>query len=216
MSCQKFDVYQAGGMTAVEFAEHARRCPSCAEQAALERRLDEEVEKMRERVPDAGLWERIEAALVREKADAVERKVTPRAARRPFAFLSGAFRPAWFAASAAALALLVLGGVYFNKRSPAPSAGILARQALDRVEMKEKEYADAIDALERQVRPRIEAMDLQMASLYRDKLAAIDGQIKKCREALATNPANAHIRHYLLAALQDKRQALNDVLGTIN
>ncbi|MBN2207651.1 MAG: hypothetical protein JW742_09630 [Candidatus Aminicenantes bacterium] len=215
MSCDKYDIYQAGGMTAVEFAEHARRCPSCAEQAALDRRLDEEIEKMRERVPDAVLWKRIEAALVREKAAAVGRHVVPRTARRPFAFFARGLRPVPFAAVAAALALLILGGVYFFKRSPAPpSAGILARQALDRVELKEKEYADAIDALERQVRPRIEAMDLQMASLYRDKLAAIDAQIERCREALATNSANAHIRQYLLAALQDKRETLASVLGS--
>jgi len=51
-------------------------------------------------------------------------------------------------------------------------------------------------------------------SLYRDKLAAIDAQIDKCREALDSNPGNAHIRQYLLAALQDKRQALADVLGS--
>jgi hypothetical protein len=61
--------------------------------------------------------------------------------------------------------------------------------------------------------PKIEAMDLQMVSLYRDKLAAIDSQIAKCREALNSNPANAHIRRYLLAALSDKRQTLTEILG---
>jgi hypothetical protein len=213
MSCRKFEAFEAGRLAPEAFAEHARRCPACAEQAALDRRLDEEIETMRERVPDAGLWERIEAALVREKAAAVGRNVVPDAVRRPFALFARGLRPALFAAGAAALVLLVLGGVYFVKRTPAPSAGILARQALDRVELKEREYADAIDALERQVRPRLESMDLQMASLYRDKLAAIDAQIERCRDALATNPANAHIRQYLLAALRDKQETLASVIG---
>jgi hypothetical protein len=96
----------------------------------------------------------------------------------------------------------------------ASSSGLLARRALARVELKEREYTEAIGALEKLAGPKIEAMDLQMMSLYRDKLAAIDAQIERCREALASNPANAHIRSYLLAALRDKRQTLAQALGT--
>jgi hypothetical protein len=59
-------------------------------------------------------------------------------------------------------------------------------------------------------------MDIQMMSLYRDKLAVIDAQIGKCRDALDSNPGNAHIRRYLLAALQDKHQTLADMLGSTN
>ncbi len=51
-------------------------------------------------------------------------------------------------------------------------------------------------------------------SLYRDKLAVIDGQIEKCQEALERNPGNAHIRRYFLAALQDKKQTLAEALGS--
>jgi hypothetical protein len=47
--------------------------------------------------------------------------------------------------------------------------------------------------------------------LYRDRLETIDAQIARCQEALAENPSNAHIRRYLLAALQDKKETLREL-----
>jgi hypothetical protein len=52
-----------------------------------------------------------------------------------------------------------------------------------------------------------------MMLLYRDKLETIDAQIERCKEALALNPASAHIRRYLLAALQDKKGTLAELLS---
>jgi len=216
MSCEKFEVYEAGNMTPEEFAMHARCCAACADEAALDDRLEKGLAKMREPVQAARLWERIEAALAQEKSIAGERKGIRSAGRRLFAVFTRRPRPIFVAACAAALAVLILGGVYLVSLKSLSSPGILAQRALAEVELKEKEYSDAIDALEKQARPKLHAMDLQMMSLYRDKLATIDAQIEKCRDALATNPANAHIRQYLLAALQDKRQTLADVLGTMN
>ncbi len=216
MNCNKFEAYEEGRMTRCEFADHVRECAACTASAALDGRLDKELTKMREPVQASGLWERIEAALAKEKAaaSAMEER---RPARRPTVadFLRRP-RPILVAAGAAALAILILGGAYLVFIKPLSSPGILAQRALAQVELKEKEYADAIAALEKQARPRIEAMDLQMMSLYRDKLATIDSQIERCKEALASNPANAHIRSYLLAALQDKRQTLTDALGSMN
>jgi len=56
-------------------------------------------------------------------------------------------------------------------------------------------------------------LDLELDSLYRDRLGTIDAQIARCREALKSNPANAHIRRYLMAALRDKRETLTEVLN---
>jgi hypothetical protein len=214
MNCEKFDRYRAGDMTAGKFACHVRDCPECREQAALDAQLEREIAALREPIAAEGLWERIETSLGREKKLAAARGANPvPGRRRPGAF---SFRR-WFVlapAGAALLALLVLGINTFRK-PPAPS-GILASAALSRVETKEKEYLGAIEDLEREARPKLAAMDLQMMSLYRDKLATIDAQIGRCREALDSNPANAHIRRYLLAALQDKRQTLADILGSTN
>ena len=56
-------------------------------------------------------------------------------------------------------------------------------------------------------------MDPSLMLLYRDKLETIETQIAYCKEALIDNPANAHIRRYLLIALQDKKKALQEIIS---
>ncbi len=214
MSCDKFDRHDEGAMTAEEFARHVRDCLECREQAALDARLDREIAALKKPVGAERLWERIEASLAHEKEITAARDGKPvSGGLRLIAFLSR--RWAILAPAVAALVAVTVIGIHMFREPHVPS-GILAREALARVEIKEKEYLGAIGLLERQARPKIAAMDLQEISLYRDKLATIDAQIDKCREALNSNPANAHIRRYLLAALQDKRETLADVLGSMN
>ncbi len=214
MSCERFDRYLSGEETAEEFARHARDCAECREQAALDARLDREIATLKSPVVADGLWERIEASLVREKRMAAEaaRKRAPGRLRLG-AFLTRRW-PVLVPAGAAAVLLVVLGLIGLRRQS-APS-GILANEALARVERTEKEYLGAIASLESQARPKIAAMVPEEMSLYEDKLAVIDAQIVRCREALGSNPGNAHIRGYLLAALQDKRQTLADALKTMS
>jgi hypothetical protein len=54
-------------------------------------------------------------------------------------------------------------------------------------------------------------MNIELMLLYRDRLETIDDQIDRCREALLENPANTHIRRYMLAALQDKKDTLTEL-----
>jgi hypothetical protein len=186
MKCAKFDDFGAGRISAGEFAEHVRGC--------------------------------VEALLVAEKVaghGAARREKRPSRRSIRTLFQWGHRWKVLVPAGAAAIVFLATATVLLLRIS-APPSGILAHRALAKVELKEKEYTDAIDALEKLARPKIDAMDLQLVSLYRDRLAAIDAQIEKCRDALASNPANAHIRRYLLAALKDKQQTLAEVLGPEN
>jgi len=80
------------------------------------------------------------------------------------------------------------------------------------VERAERSYSRAIDELEALARPRLAALDPDRMFLYRDRLGIIDEQIEQCRAELAGNPANAHVRRYLLAALQDKKKTLEALL----
>lgn len=216
MKCRKFIAYETGRMTAAAFAEHLRSCAGCAAATALDARLESEMARLREPVPGGpALWRRIEAALEAEKAGRAAAGA-PHGVRGFGGGLADALgrlrgRGLLVPVGAAAFFIVAAAAVLIVRTSAAPS-GILAARALARVESSESEYLAAIGALEKLAGPQIADMDLQMASLYRDKLAAIDAQIDRCREALASNPANAHIRRYLLAALQDKRQTLADVL----
>jgi hypothetical protein len=118
---------------------------------------------------------------------------------------------------AAVLFLLIVSvGLYFLLNQKTGEPRLLAEKALIKVEKKENEYMEAIVELEERVLPKMAGLDLELMLLYRDRLETIDDQITRCKEALAENPANAHIRHYLLAALQDKRETLSEILELAN
>jgi hypothetical protein len=189
------------------------------EQKALDERLDKEIAAMRSPVADDGLWTRIEAALVREKERTAQAAAVTSGTRAPgrsrLEALTDFFRRRWpvlVPAGAAALILAVAVGIAVSRRPAAPS-GLLAGRALAEVERAEKDHLAAIESLERQVRPKLAASMTEETALYEDRLAVIDAQIDRCRLVLASNPGNAHVRRYLLAALQDKRQTLADALG---
>ena len=211
MSCERYEWFENGELTAGEFESHARDCAECRAQAALDARLDREIAALRTPLGAERLWNRIEASLRREKEIAAVRDRQPAFRGRGF----GLRRWAILAPAGAAVLVIAVFAVLTLRRPSSPS-GLLTSESLARVETKEKEYMEAIEALAREARPKLEAMDIQMMSLYRDKLAMIDAQIARCREALDSNPANAHIRGYLLAALQDKRQALAEMLKPAN
>jgi hypothetical protein len=195
MSLKKFDDYEKG-----------------PEQEALEGRLQAEIDSLKALISAPHLWERIEAMLRREETAARSRLETRTAA---YSANTARLLRKWFILVPASA--LVLAGIFLvlflALRQTGTPSGILAGEALQKIELKEREYVQAIDELEKKARPKMAAMDLEMVSLYRDKLETIDAQIRRCREALASNPANAHIRRYILAALQDKRQTLAELLA---
>ena len=63
-------------------------------------------------------------------------------------------------------------------------------------------------------RPQMADLDLELLFLYRDRLETIDEQIAQCKEALSSNSGNAHIRRYMLAAFQDKKDTLREIVKT--
>jgi len=209
MRCSKFKSFERGRISAAAFEAHARHCSACSGEAAADRRLSEETMKLQAPISVPGLWDRIEFALQAEAAEAGPRSSSSlkEDSQRRFRI-----RPLLFPVAAAALLLATIL-VILPSRTKGES-GLLAAKALARVEAQEAEYLAAITDLERIARPKISLMDLSLMSLYQDRLAVIDAQIDKCRSALAANPANAHIRRYLLAALQDKKKTLNEALSS--
>ena len=209
MSCGKYREFERGKMSAEALADHARECPDCRAASARDRRLLEETMSLRTPIPAPGLWDRIESALRAEAAAGVP---AGRPAHRESGLTWARFRP-FLIPMAASLLLLVAAGIFWPSR-PGQDSGLLAGKTLANVEAREADYLASIRDLERLARPKIREMDLTLMSLYRDRLAVIDSQIAKCRAALDSNPTNAHIRQYLLAALQDKKQTLAEVLGS--
>lgn len=214
MSCKELKRYDRGEMDEAEFARHAAACSFCQQVLELDKEVMSLAEILRQPVEAPRLWSRIEEALRKETAEEQPLATEPQMKKKPrvehpslrYRFLR--------LAPAVVILLAVIGiGLYFGLKSSAPSSGLLARKALARVEQKEHEYMKAIEDLEKQALPRMDDLNLDLVFLYRTRLETIDAQIEQCREALALNPANAHIRRYLMAALQDKKETLAEVLN---
>jgi hypothetical protein len=209
MSCTKYNDFELGLIEAEKMKKHLETCAECRRQAALDDRLTHETASLRRPVDDAGLWDRIEARLL-EEANTARGNVmgTESLMKRSLIF----FRTAGVAAIALAAVGLAVW-LLFLRPSPGTTSGLIADAALARVETEEREYAAAIEELEAKVRPKLGEIDFSLMALYRDRLETIDAQIERCRDAIAKNPCNAHVRKYLLAALRDKKETLGQILS---
>jgi len=201
MSCNKFKKYEFGKLSQNEFQQHLKTCALCQEQMKQDTRMLSLAKSLKKPVESPHLWGRIEESLRGEQHG--ERHIKVKDSRWSLIRLLPA---------AAAALLIISVGFYFLLKPETGKSGILTESALAKIEKKEREYIEAIEELEEQTLPKMADMNLELMLLYRDRLETIDDQIERCREALSENPANAHIRRYMLAALQDKKQTLSELL----
>lgn len=201
MSCDQFNKFELGKLEEKEFKEHMKECTACREQAERDEQLMSLVKSLKEPIEAPGLWTRIERTLYEEQ----QRKEDRWFRRIPW-------RPVPLIPAAAIILTAVCILLYVWLRPGIAESKLLAQGALEKVEKKESEYIKAITELEKTVLPKMTELDVELKFLYRDKLETIDNQIELCKEALSENPANAHIRRYMLAALQDKKQTLNEIM----
>ncbi len=200
MSCEAYRQFELGEMEETVFSRHAPSCAECQRLLAQDAQLLTLAQNMKPPIANPLLWAKIENALRAEQQK-----------HRP-AWLSVLQEHKWTLLRMAAVLLVAVGlGSYFLPKPKPSDSRLLAGAALEQVEKKEHEYAAAIAELEAVALPQMAKMDVDLMLLYRDRLETIDSQILRCKEALATNPANAHIRRYLLAALQDKKETLKEL-----
>jgi len=211
MTCDRYRAYWLGEVTEREYAEHARGCETCREAVALDERIEQAARKLPAPASSPDLWRAIESRL---RAEGAKTQGETGAGGGVIRGLFGLRRRVVL--RYAATVLLLVGASYLaffrpGDRAQAPR-DLLTTQALARVEAVEQEYEDAIRDLERVAEPILAAADTKLLLLYRQRLETIDAQIARCREALDTDRGNAHIRRYLLAAFQDKQDALTELL----
>jgi hypothetical protein len=217
MTCRYLEKYDQGEMDEAEFKRHAASCSTCREALRLDEDVMSMAETLRHHIDAPPLWSRIEDTLRKELAEKRGLSTKRQAEKsRKHKRLSLPWRRLLLVPAGVVLLVAVGLIIYFGLHSHTPSSGLLARKALARVEQKEQEYLSAIQDLEKQAIPQMASLDLELIFLYRDRLETIDAQIEQCREALASNQANAHIRRYLIAALQDKKETLVEVLSLKN
>ena len=205
MPCNYYEKFALGELDEKVFLEHARSCPVCRDLMEKDATLMSLAKSIKRPVHAPLLWSRIERSLDSETRRAEQSRVL-HFRRKTYAVLRFA---------AVLVVTVTLGVMIWTKSQREPSASkLLAQSALEKVERQERAYLKSIEDLEKMVQPRMSRMDVELALLYRDKLETIDTQIQRCRDALADNPANTHIRRYMLAALQEKTKTLREILRT--
>lgn len=226
MICEKYKQHELGELSDKKYREHLETCDLCREIEHQDALILKQAKELKKPVSAPHLWERISRNLEAARGEGISPgsgKEAAAAAREPIS--EGVFpgqsadvglrRKTIFSHRylklAAMLLIAVLVGVYFLLLKPADSSGLLSEKALKKVEKLEAAYMDAIAELEAVVEPCMEKLNIELALNYRDRLEAINEQIKRCKKELKENPGNRHIRRYLLAALQDKQQTLSEI-----
>jgi hypothetical protein len=177
-----------------------RACPECREAYERDRILLGLSRSLRAEVKAPDLWGRIESDLRNQRKFRIGRL-----------WKFSVFRIAAILILGFILGLSLMFGLKDDRDNL--SSGLLSESVLRNVEVRQKAYESAIKELEAVASSRLVALDQELMFLYRDRLEVVDEQIEQCRQALATNPANAHIHRYLLAALQDKQETSKEIMN---
>jgi uncharacterized membrane protein YvbJ len=206
MNCDQYEAYQLGRLDEETFLNHLSICPVCAALKKQDEELLSAARQLKIKVDTESLWLKVESRLLQEVEQ--ERR------NRKMNQLSKRFLNMKSLALAATLMIaLILVYVLVMMPSENSSTGLLSQRALEKVEQTERAYVAAIDEMEKKTGAKLAVMDIELALLYRDQLKAIDEQIRHCRDTLQTNPANNQVRRYLLAAFQDKKQTLREIIS---
>ena len=195
MSCTQYEKYDFGQISSEEFEQHLKDCSFCQQEIAKDERIMDAAASLNDKKTIPSLWPEIEKKLQ----------------KKHFHFRIPQI-PGHLIKIAATILIGISMVIFFGPETDLDQYSILSESALQEVEQQEQAYVQSIERLERIATKKMESFDLNLALLYRDKLETIDSQIESCQDALENNPANTHIRRYLLAALDDKKQTLKEIL----
>jgi len=196
MTCKKFRDYLKGQLAPDAMRVHVENCDICRKAYRADQKILLASGALNQGLEIPDLWPSVQKSLRNEQPVILKFK-----------------GPKWLLWAAAA-AILILTSIWLvnPSRKATPSGKILSRHALEQVIEAEEKYQKAIQTLEELAPDQLEKTPEPLAQLYRNKLSLIDRQIENCKTALAGNPANSHIRNYLMAALQDKQKTLEELL----
>jgi hypothetical protein len=196
MSCHKFEDYLNEMLDLDSLKDHMESCEDCRKAYHVDARIMDRSKKLNDNLEIPDLWPSIENKIQRKKSVILKFKPKTRL----------------LLTIAATFLIVTTIWLYNSFQKDTATERILSQQALEKVREAEENYQDAISDLENLAYAQLDETTEPLAQLYRNKLSLIDRQIHNCRDALDSNPANSHIRNYLIAALQDKQKTLEDIL----
>jgi hypothetical protein len=177
-------------------AQHARRCPECAEKLAEWNEISATAQTLQADWRSDMLWPRIQRALAAEKRIRFM-AITWRVAAT-VVLTAGLGAGSWFAAR--------------HSRDAAFDREIIRVSALDEVEQAERAHLAAIDHLEKVADSKIEENNSPLMVSYKEKLMLLDDAIAECQTNIDRNRQNAHLRKQLLAIYTEKQRTLEQVM----
>ena len=196
MNCNKFEDFLNDQLDLATLKVHMESCEDCQKAYQVDTRIMDRSKKLNENLTIPDLWPSIEKGIKKKKPVILKFRARKR-----------------LLLTAAATFLIITTIWMFNSyQKETSSERILSQQALEKVKDAEEKYLDAIIGLEELAHRQLDNTTEPLAQLYRNKLFLVDRQIQNCQQALETNPANSHIRRYLMTALQDKQKTLENIL----
>ena len=186
---------------------HAVTCAECGEELRVWKSMSTAAGELRQEWETHHLWTRIERGLTEQMSEKPSRL-------RAWLNSIGSVSVQWQMA-AALLALVVVTGVAWKilHTGPNPTTEVfLKNSAVSEVERAEADYQKAIDKLDAEAKPQLEAAATPLMASYREKLLVLDNAIDELRAEAGQNPANAHLRHQLLAMYEEKQETLQEIL----
>ena len=177
-------------------AQHARRCPECAEKLDGWNDITGTAQSLQADWPSDMLWPRIQRALKAEKRNRI-------------------IATTWRVAAAAILIIGLGAGSWFaarHSRNAAFDRAIIQVSALDEVERAEQAHLAAIDHLEKVTDPKLEQASSPLMVSYKEKLMLLDDAIAECQTNIDRNRQNANLRKQLLAIYSEKQRTLEQVM----
>jgi tetratricopeptide (TPR) repeat protein len=191
---------------------HLEKCAKCRELSLDFEIIVREAKRLPQLEPTPASWQKISAGVGQ-----YERPAKSLAAadwrRRP-----GLFQTVrWRYALAAALALVIVGGILVVEfRSRQIDAGVKKGSVdftLAKLEEAQRYYEKAIQALSEAVKSPKNSLDPLLAEVFKDNLEAMDASIQACREMIKKDPNNLAARSYLLTAYREKVSFLEQMVS---
>ncbi|GAC1637470.1 MAG: hypothetical protein NVS9B14_17400 [Candidatus Acidiferrum sp.] len=187
---------------------HAENCAECGEELRIWKSMSASAGELKQEWETPYLWTKIERGLTEQMAERPSRW-------QEWLHSFGLSRLQWQTAAALALLVVVSGTatwIWLHREAPGNSSSFLGNSAVNEVERAESAYQKAIDKLDAQAQPQLKDSSTPLMASYREKLLVLDNAIAELRQEAGQNPANAHLRHQLLAMYQEKQETLQEVL----
>ncbi len=197
MSCRFYKKFFWGKLSESDFDKHLKHCKECQHLIEEDKQVESLVRNTETDFQPETLWNTIESSLIREINKS-------RKNRRVYRMNLALVR------AAAVLVIVILSGIAIQKYYFFPSDQLLSDMSLKQHIRKENAYMHTIENLEKNVQLSLNEGDIDLQLRYKEHLESMDVQIRDYQQALSNNPANSHIRDYLIKVLRDKKQVLNE------